>query len=508
MPFGETVAVIDKSGKVVNTSKQVFGIFNNARNAYRERKSQFQYERNAKVAERQAMKAMENFSFDDGQSVASSRRSGRSRSVARRPSGRSQHPRRASSRAPSHYSDEESVYAPPPAALPRRHTQPIMNTRDVPQQRPPTGRTMSDADVDMDLAYGDYNPEAMVPRNPGPPGAVPANNMQLQKIEDPELNSLVNRAQILLEEAECLHYSATTAMSQLQQHPDAMAAVALTLAEISNLIGKMAPAAISMLKTSAPAVWALLASPQFLIAAGVGIGATIVMFGSYKIIKQIGGGGSTENKPKAVEEPERPEELMEINTECLSQVEMWRRGVADVEAKSTGTKVDGEFITHTAATMSGIDVNNARNTRDPRFKFDDDAATVSSRRTGRSRSVHTPRRESKSKPPTTSIFSKMRSSSKPPPPAKSPSKAPPPKAPSKVPTTPMKTPSKAPSPSKTPSKTPSKAPPPSTPSKTPSKPAFTRSYSKHDGLSERDSKQAKDTPKRSSKLRLMFTSSS
>ncbi|ODM15011.1 hypothetical protein SI65_09506 [Aspergillus cristatus] len=501
MPLGETVAVIDKSGKVVNTSKQVFNIFNNARNAYRERKTQFQYERNAKVAERQAIKAMENFTFEDSHSVASSRRSGRSRSVARRPSasGRSHHPRRASSRAPSHYSDEESVYAPPPAVLPRRHTQPIMGTRDVPQQRPPTGRTMSDADIDMDLAYGDYNPEAMVPRNPGPPGAAsPANNMQLQKIEDPELNSLVNRAQMLLEEAECLHYSATTAMSQLQQHPDAMAAVALTLAEISNLIGKMAPAAISMLKTSAPAVWALLASPQFLIAAGVGIGATIVMFGGYKIIKQIGGGGSNENKPKAIEEPERPEDLMEINTECLSSVEMWRRGVADVEANSVGTKVDGEFITHTAATMSGIDVNNARNSRDPRFKFDDDAATVSSRRTGRSRSVHTPRRESKSKPPTTSIFSKMRSQSKPPPPTKSPSKAP-----SRAATTPMKTPSKAPSPSKTPSK----APPPSTPSKTTSKPAFSRTYSKHDTHSERDSKQTKETPKRSSKLRLMFTSS-
>lgn len=416
---------------------------------------------------------MENFNFDDSHSVASSRRSGRSRSQARHSSGRSHHPRRA----PSHYGDEESVYA-PPTAIPRRHTQPDIGARDPPPQRPTVNRSMTDAEIDMDLAYGDYNPEVMVPRASGPPAPAPgANNMQLQKIEDPELNNLVNRAQMLLEEAECLHHSATTAMAQLQQHPDAMAAVALTLAEISNLISKMAPAALSMLKTAAPTIWALLASPQFLIAAGVGVGATIVMFGGYKIIKQIQGGDN--NKPRAIEEPERPEALMEINTECLSHVEMWRRGVADAEANSSGTKVDGEFITPTAATMSGIDVNNARMSRDPRFKFDDKASMASSRYSRRSRSVHTPRRESKSKDSkepkaSSSIFSRVRSQSKPP--SKAPSKAP-----SKVP------PSKAPTPSKSLSKAPSKSP-------------ASKTYSES---TPKD--KEKDKPRRSSKLKLMFT---
>ena len=66
-----------------------------------------------------------------------------------------------------------------------------------------------------------------------------------------------------------------------------MAAVALTLAEISNLVTKMAPGALMAVKTSAPTVFAILAAPEFLIAVGVGVGLTVVAFGGYKIIKKI-----------------------------------------------------------------------------------------------------------------------------------------------------------------------------------------------------------------------------
>ncbi|OJJ64291.1 hypothetical protein ASPSYDRAFT_126133, partial [Aspergillus sydowii CBS 593.65] len=366
-PFGETVAVIDKSGKVVSTSKHLFGVWNQAKNAYRERKAQVQSERNAKVAERiaeqQALKALQNYTIDDSPSVASSRRS-----RSRHHSSRKHHHHHDRSRGGSIYEQDlhssasraESYYG-PPGEMVRRHTHHDITLRE-PEARPPTARSKSDAHVDMDLAYGEFNPSAIVRHSS-------RDDQQLQKINDPELNGLVNRAQWLLEEANCVHHSATTTISHLQKNPDAMAAVALTLAEISNLAGKMAPSALAMLKTAAPTVWALLASPQFLIAAGVGLTATIVMFGGYKIVKQM-----QSSNQKQLEEDERSrqmDEMIEFDTDCLSSVEMWRRGVADAEAHSVATSVDGEFITPKAAAMSGIDVTTARLTHDPRFKFDD-----------------------------------------------------------------------------------------------------------------------------------------
>lgn len=470
-------------------SKQLFGVFSNAKNAYRERKAHFQSERNAKLAEKEALKAMQDFSFDDTHSVASSRRSGRSH---RSHGGGSRHQHRRI----SHYEHDgqrsaASSQDDAPMPVSRRHTHHDVGTREPPA-RPVAHRSKTDTpvDVDMDLAYGDFHPSSgpgpvAAPKPlPAPPAQTP-NNQQLQKIEDPELNGLVGKAQWLLEEAECLHHSATTTIAHLEQHPDAMAAVALTLAEISNLVAKMAPAALSMLKSSAPAVFGLLASPQFLIAAGVGLGATIVMFGGYRIIKQIQGstgnnnannanGNNNNNAParKELEEPDKMDEMMEINTDCLSNVELWRRGVADAEYNSKGMRVDGEFISPTAAARSGIDVTTARMSRDPRFKFDDDAATTttsSSRRSHRSKSTR-----GSSKPPTS--FKGWSSKT----PRRARSTSPSSRAPSKPPTRSF---SKAPAPSR----------------------SYSKRESKHESKhSERDSGQ-KEKPKRSSKLRLMFT---
>lgn len=279
----------------------------------------------------------------------------------------------------------------------RRHTHHDISMRER-EARPMAVRSRSDAQIDMDLAYGDYNETALA-RQPSPQAG------PLQKIEDPELNGLVDRAQWLLEEANCVHHSATQTIAHLQKNPDAMAAVALTLAEISNLASKMAPAALSVLKTAAPGIFALLASPQFLIAAGVGIGVTIVMFGGYKIIKQIQSGGATADTAKQpppmggpMDQPQGSmDDMLEFDPEHMSGVEMWRRGVADAESESVGTSVDGEFITPRAATMSGIDVTTARASRDPRFKFDDDHSTASSRRSRRSRASHAPSRHHRSR---------------------------------------------------------------------------------------------------------------
>lgn len=270
----------------------------------------------------------------------------------------------------------------------------------------------------MNLAYGDAHPAALSRYNPPEP------DVDDQK----KLDGLVDRAQWLLEEAHCVQHSATATIAHLQKNPDAMAAVALTLAEISNLASKMAPAALSAFKTAAPTVFALLSSPQFLIAAGVGLGVTVVMFGGYKIIKRI------QSNNEKTEQYTGMDDMMELNMESLSRVEMWRRGVADVEAVSVGTSVDGEFITPRAAAMSGVDVSTARMERDPRFKFDEDASVATSRRSRRSRasrthrSEHHPKKDSdvKSKAPT-SFFTRSsrappRSSSRAP--SKAPSRAP------------------------------------------------------------------------------------
>ncbi|PWY78345.1 hypothetical protein BO70DRAFT_271852, partial [Aspergillus heteromorphus CBS 117.55] len=374
-PLGETIAVIDKSGKVVSTSKHLFGVFSQAKNAYRERKAQVQSERNAKIAEKEALRALENYHIDE-----SSRRS-----HSRHHSGRSRHPREGSLyEEDMHWQAPRGTsYAGRPGEMVRRHTHDVAMREP---ERPPASRSKSDPQVDMDLAYGDFHPSSLE-RQPSPDQG----QLQVQRIQDPELNGLVNRAQWLLEEADCMQHTATATISHLQKNPDAMAAVALTLAEISNVVTKMAPSALTALKTVAPSIFALLASPQFLIAAGVGIGVTIVMFGGYKIVKQLQAATTNTIKapaatpavaPAGPEAQPEMEDMMEFNTECLSTVEMWRRGVADVEAHSVGTSVDGEFITPTAAAMSGIDVTTARMTRDPRFKFDDDdeRSMASSRR--------------------------------------------------------------------------------------------------------------------------------
>lgn len=186
--------------------------------------------------------------------------------------------------------------------------------------------------IDMDLAYGNIPPPLPVVRID----------------QDDELKGLVGKVKMMLEEADCLQYTATAIISSLQSNPDAMAAVALTLAEISAIVSKMAPGALVALKGSSPAVFALLASPQFLIAAGVGVGVTIVALGGYKIIKKI--------KAKNAEEVGGMDEMLEVSGD-VSRIDTWRRGIAEEEEQSVGTSVDGEFITPHAAALSRLNLN-------------------------------------------------------------------------------------------------------------------------------------------------------
>ena len=180
----------------------------------------------------------------------------------------------------------------------------------------------------MDLAYGD----------------MPLDYMTATRDADVELKGLVGRVSGVLEGADCLKHSVTHTIKVLQKNPDAMAAVALTLAEISNLLKKMAPGALTSVRSASPAVFALLSSPQFLIAAGVGVGVTVIAFGGYKIIKKI-------QTNKDEEEKELMDPMIAIPQE-VSRIETWRRGIAEAEAESVGTSVEGEFITPAAASLS------------------------------------------------------------------------------------------------------------------------------------------------------------
>ncbi|KAI5284373.1 hypothetical protein KEM55_001095, partial [Ascosphaera atra] len=115
-----------------------------------------------------------------------------------------------------------------------------------------------------------------------------------------DVEELMSKTQKLLMEAKCAGASAMATINHLQEHPEAMAAIALTLAEASRLIGKVGPRVIDFLKIAFPSAFALLACPQFLVAGGVGLGITIVMIGGYKIIKRLTSGGNPE--PSSVEE--------------------------------------------------------------------------------------------------------------------------------------------------------------------------------------------------------------
>ena len=136
-----------------------------------------------------------------------------------------------------------------------------------------------------------------------------------------------------------------------------MAAVALTLAEISNVAKRLAPGALMAMKGSAPAVFALLASPQFLIAAGVGVGLTVVCLGGYKIVKKIKmkNAGLEASSPEADEETGM-DEMLEIGGQ-VSTIESWRQGIALAEEEAPGSTVEGEFITPKAAAISRLNLN-------------------------------------------------------------------------------------------------------------------------------------------------------
>jgi hypothetical protein len=330
MALGQTVTVVNKSGK----------------SAYRERKAEIKAVRDADIEQKRVQKTLEKFTLEDDRSSQSSRRSHKS----------SKEQRSHRDRPPVDRGYSDSFYANDvPSGTnslrqsglrnefdpdgERQHNELVRrHTTDMGQgvHRPRTSRSASEADIDMDLAYGELPPP--LPERP--------------RENEIELRDKMTKLQQLLDEANCVQHSVIATIENLQKNPDALAAVALTLGEISTMAGKMAPGVLTSMKTAFPAIIALLASPQFMIAAGVGVGVTVIAFGGYKIIKKI-----QKRKEESAENKANPQrqiqdnesvseydELYELDSD-LSHIETWRRGIADAEAQSLGTSVDGEFLT-------------------------------------------------------------------------------------------------------------------------------------------------------------------
>ena len=349
---GQTVTIVNKSGKVVKSSKHIVNVFKEAKSAYNERKAEIKANRRRDDEERLARIKLRDLELDeeDARSRRSSRRNsedGRSEVKRSKTKSRRSHerppfergvsdsfyaadrpsPKRRDSHRPSPLRDE--VDAPRVGELTRRHTE-NLDVAERRRHRPATARSASMDDIDMDLAYGELPPP--LPEN--------------KHDNTVELRTKMTNLQRLLDECNCIQHSVTATIDNLQKNPDALAAVALTLAEISNIAAKMAPGALTAMKGSFPAIVALLASPQFMIAAGVGVGVTIIALGGYKIIKKVKAKKAAEDGMLIEDgrEPDSPvseaDELREI-----SGIERWRRGIADAEAESLGTSVDGEFLT-------------------------------------------------------------------------------------------------------------------------------------------------------------------
>lgn len=366
------VTIIDKSNKVISNSRQFKDVFLEAKAAYQDRKAVIKAQKKVKEEE-ELQKALRAVALEE-QSVRGStvRPTAPRRTTSQQPQtpGRQSPPRVGSGTTTPREGGtrgvplgdfNDQIYGPNGVATQaRRKNNPtsvpaweepdpasrgLIRTRtDLPVQqiRRPSqlGRSQSADDIDLDLAYGEYHPESLV--------------IMPEEEREKELKSLVTKCKMLLEEADCAGHSAKAIITHLQSHPDTLAAVGLTLAEISNIATKMAPGALAAIGKSAPAVMALLLSPQFLIAVGVSVGVTVIAIGGYKIVKRIKEKSANEGVDKHI----GPGLDEAIDVHELDRIERWRRGVPesiidDGGSVVSGTSVEGEFITPFAAQSMG-----------------------------------------------------------------------------------------------------------------------------------------------------------
>ncbi|KAI1742873.1 hypothetical protein F4680DRAFT_410277 [Xylaria scruposa] len=387
----EIVTIVNSSGKIISNGKHLVNAFKEAKAAYEEKKAAVKAERAVRraqtydipVAPRYEPEPNYDYEYgngdDDGVSQTSSRRSHRSRRS--RASHRSVSQSRPAltvgnlrthsevssvtpSRPPVAYRSPYAETAPRDMAMSRpqlarapmmpAQTEGVAPAENMYMQRSISDPVLPEAgkkkEIDMNLAYGNIPPDLAdrVDLDPAYQAAEKENKAR----------NLMGTIENLLVEAQCMHHTATHIIEHLQGKPEAAAAVALTLAELSAILGKMSPSFLAVIKGGSPAIFALLASPQFLIAAGVTVGVTVVMFGGWKIIKRIKEAKEAEalarmppmafeaqpaqiaQAPQPVEQgqpgyPPYPQsetsqgfdEALVVEEE-LSTIETWRRGIA------------------------------------------------------------------------------------------------------------------------------------------------------------------------------------
>ncbi|KAH8159817.1 hypothetical protein CIB48_g8435 [Xylaria polymorpha] len=297
----EIVTIVNSSGKIISNGKHLVNVFKEAKAAYDEKKAAVKAERAVRRAQtydiptvpRYEPEPTYNYEYghddydpryahDDGVSQTSSRRSHRSSVIGHTLATTRYLSLPLRGDCPKGYGIERPTLA-------RAPTMPVQTQVIAPIDNTYMQRSISDPalpemgkkkkEIDMNLAYGSIPPD-LADRVDLDPAYQAAE-------KETKARNLVGKIEDLLVEAQCLHHTATHIIEHLQGKPEAAAAVALTLAELSALLGKMSPSFLAVIKGGSPAIFALLASPQFLIAAGLTVGVTVVMFGGWKIIKRI-----------------------------------------------------------------------------------------------------------------------------------------------------------------------------------------------------------------------------
>ncbi|KAL7954977.1 hypothetical protein V8C34DRAFT_260030 [Trichoderma compactum] len=392
LPLDATITIVNNSGKLISTGKQLLSIWKTAQTSYREKKDELSQERaQERAAEKKPppvpIKRAQTFDTSrsiphrqyDELSVASSHRTFKS-SIAKKQlppvpnqlaltEGNLEKLSEVSSVAPSKppssyqgsYGDAMLVKSgfsrvDPPMALQQVQPRPLVRTRTDTEAEAMKRMSMGS---DLHLAYGDIPPDLADRVDLDVHTAPPHVDLHDVHVEDEreQAEQLIHKIENLLDEASCAQHSATAIITHLQERPDAAAAVALTLAELSGIITKLSPGFAAILKGTSPAIFALLASPQFLIGTGIAVGVTVVMFGGWKIIQR-----ATQNsfakKPLAYEAaaapvpnlPALPESgideaiVLESVEVDIGSIDTWRRGIVDLGYESA----DQELMTPAA----------------------------------------------------------------------------------------------------------------------------------------------------------------
>lgn len=452
MALEQTITIVNNSGKIIKTvspgvryslaslpltrfpqGKQLFSIFKEAQGNYNDKKSQIRADRELKRSQTydnsRAIPEPPRYYQDDQQlyydqarrrsydagSERGSQRSRQSRSTHSRHHRDSRNPRDYDTRSQaltegnlktlSEVSSVAPSRAPPPRvayANPYSPMEMAVSKRDLAHVEmrsamapgPMVSRTRSAAEltlhkprkeIDMDLAYGNVPPDLEYRTDLDPRGGG----------DERHATDLVHRVEGLLDEAKCVHHSATATMTHLQQNPDAAAAVALSLAELSSLVKKTSPAFLTLMKSASPAVFSLLASPHFLIGSSIAVGVTVVCFGGWKIVQRVKEAQAArealayEGVPMDRPAPMRTQseysagvdEALIIDDD-LSSIETWRRGIVPYGEDESA---DFELITPTADRVTKEN-----------YKDDFDMKSRRSTRTSKTHESHRSHRSSKS----------------------------------------------------------------------------------------------------------------